>query len=98
MYREAGRSGGRLARYSTGSVMTWPLAPTRALAGLPDTLIVNEPVGSSLPPATTALALPSSPAATLYLIAWTPDLTAVTRQTNVLVWLGLSEPRAHVFV
>lgn len=53
----------RTERYR-GSVMTLPSAPTRASAGLPEMSIVNWPRGRWLPPASTARALRSSPAAT----------------------------------
>src|SRR2546421_8161530 len=78
--------------------MTWPLSPTRAFAGLFEMRIVNWPAGSWPEPGTIALALPLSPAATLYLIECTPDLTAVTFHTNVRVWPGRRAPSAHVLV
>src|SRR3954453_22381448 len=78
--------------------MTLPVfGSTVGCAGLDEIASVNVP-WLSFCPLTLALALPLSPAATLYFTVCVPGWMAVTFQTKVRVAPGGPLPSAHVFV
>ena len=66
------------------------------IAGFPEAKDAS-PRGAGPPPAATAFALPSSPAATRQLMLKSPAWTAVTDQRKVFCSFGRSGPQAHVF-